>query len=286
MITPWLDRSGRLSPFKTLVFGALFVPAAWTGLAYVMGELGPRPINAATHEIGLWTIRLLFTSLAITPVRQILQWPHLVLVRRMIGVATFFYASLHLCIYVMDQAFDLEKVVSEIALRFYLTLGFTALLMLTALAATSTDGAVRWLGGKRWRRLHQLVYVVGVLALIHFFYQSKVNVDEAMWMSGLFAWLMGYRVMAWLCGNKSHVPLWALFVLALASTLAMALGEASYYWIKLDVDPMRVLDANFTFMIGIRPSWITLSAGTLAALIGAIRAYFAQRPVRPRLQPA
>jgi sulfoxide reductase heme-binding subunit YedZ len=285
-MTPWLDRSGRLSPFKTIVFAALFVPAVWTGVAYVMGELGPRPINEAIHQIGLWTIRFLFISLSITPLRQILQWPRLVLVRRMIGVTAFCYATLHLCIYVVDQAFDLEKVVLEIVSRFYLTLGFAALLVLAALAATSTDGAIRRLGGRRWRRLHQLVYGVGVLALIHFFFQAKANVDEPMWMAGLFVWLMGYRATAWLCRNESRVPLWSLSALALAASLAVATGEAAFYWLKLGVDPMRVLAANFSLMIGIRPSWIALGAGTLATALGAIRTYLARWPMRPRLQPA
>ena len=140
---PWLDRGGRLSPLKTLVFVALFLPAAWTAIAYCQGLLGPRPINEAIHQIGLWALRLLFLSLAITPIRQVLQWPRVILARRMIGVAAFCYVSLHLCVYVVDQAFDLEKVISEIVLRFYLTLGFIALLMLAAGMTVALGGVVR-----------------------------------------------------------------------------------------------------------------------------------------------
>jgi methionine sulfoxide reductase heme-binding subunit len=286
MITPWLDRRGRLSPFKAFVFAALFAPAACTAVAYAMGELGPRPLTEAIHQIGLWAIRFLFISLAITPVRQILQWPRAVLVRRMIGVAAFCYVSLHLGVYAIDQAFDLEKVVSEIVLRFYLTLGFTALLMLAALAATSTDAMIRRLGGRRWRRLHRLVYAIGVLGLVHFFYQAKANVGEPLWMSGLFVWLMGYRIVAWFCRNESRVPLWSLGALALAASGAMAIGEAAFFWLKFGADPIRVLAANFSLTIGVRPSWIVLAVGSLATVFGAISTYLNRRPMRPRLQPA
>ncbi|HEU0155704.1 MAG TPA: ferric reductase-like transmembrane domain-containing protein, partial [Stellaceae bacterium] len=148
---PWHDYGGRVSPLKLVVFIALFLPAAWVLVAYAGGLLGARPLNEAIHQIGLWTIRLIFLALAVTPLRQILQWQRLILVRRMVGVAAFAYVLLHFSLYVTSQAFDLGKVASEIALRIYLTIGFTALLGLAALAATSTDGMVRRLGARRWQ---------------------------------------------------------------------------------------------------------------------------------------
>ena len=116
-------------------------------LSLSLGWLEPRPFNEAIHQFGLWTIRLIFLALAVTPLRQILQWPRLILVRRMIGVAAFAYAITHLTLYTADQMFDLAKVASEIVHRIYLTIGFTAVLGLSALAATSTDGMIRRLGG-------------------------------------------------------------------------------------------------------------------------------------------
>src|SRR5216683_6491716 len=159
MKVPWKDYSGRTSPLKLVVFAALFAPALWTALSFFLGWLQPQPFTAAIQQIGLWTIRLIFIALAITPLRSVVQWPRLVLVRRMIGVAAFAYALTHLTLYTADQKFDLVKVASEIVRRIYLTIGFTAVLGLSALAATSTDGMIRRLGARNWQRLHRVVYL-------------------------------------------------------------------------------------------------------------------------------
>src|SRR5262249_56590025 len=120
-----------------------------------------------------------FLSLAVPPARNLLPWPRLLLVRRMVGVAAFVYVAAHLALYVVDQAFDLEKVVVEIALRFYLTIGFSALAILSAMAATSTDAMMRRLGGGRWRRLHQLAYGGGGFAVLPFFLPPQTRVERA-----------------------------------------------------------------------------------------------------------
>ena len=104
---PWNDYSRRLSPLKLAVFIALFCPALWTALSYRLGWLEPRPFNEAIHQIGLWTIRFIFIALAITPLRWILQWQRLMLVRRMVGIAAFAYALTHLTLYTASEAFDL-----------------------------------------------------------------------------------------------------------------------------------------------------------------------------------
>jgi hypothetical protein len=133
-LVPWKDYSGRTSALKLVVFAALFVPALWTLLSFYLGWLQPQPYTAAIRQIGLWTIRLVFIALAITPLRSIVQWPRLILVRRMVGVAAFAYAITHLTLYIADQKFDLAKIAGEIALRIYLTIGFTAVIGLGALA--------------------------------------------------------------------------------------------------------------------------------------------------------
>src|SRR5690349_15678286 len=117
---PWRDSSGRLSPLKLAVFAALFLPGAWTVLSYPLGALGDCPLNEAIHQFGLWGFRFLLISLTVTPARLVLQFPRLVLVRRMIGVAAAAYIAIHFSLFVVDQAFDIVKVASEIALRVYL----------------------------------------------------------------------------------------------------------------------------------------------------------------------
>ena len=145
---PWLDRAGRVSAFKTFGFALLLLPGLY--VAWQLATHGyARPYILANHDLGDWAIRLLFVALAVTPFRQSLGLPKLIQVRRMIGVAAFCYAAAHVLFYTLDKSLQVWVVVREIALRYYLTIGFFGLLILLALAVTSTDGMVRRLGGKR-----------------------------------------------------------------------------------------------------------------------------------------
>jgi sulfoxide reductase heme-binding subunit YedZ len=264
--TPWTDPGGRFEPLKTVVFIALFLPAIWVFSRYEMGELGARPLNEAIHQIGSWAIRLLFLSLAVTPMRETLRWSRLALVRRMIGVGAFAYVLIHLTLYIGDQAFDLAKVATEIALRIYLTIGFVALLGLSALAATSTDAMTRRLGGRRWRKLHRLVYGIAVLAVIHHFMQSKANVIEPLVMAGLLFWLLAYRVLA--AWRPRQVP---LVLLGAGAGLLTALGEAVYYALKTGAPMLLVLSANLDTAAGVRPAWIVWGVGALVVVFAWAR---------------
>src|SRR5437763_717343 len=136
---PWHERNGKFSALKLAVFLALFGPGLWTLGSYVMGHLGARPLTEIIHQTGLWALRFLLISLAITPLRRALYWPRLVLVRRMVGLAAFAYGLAHFATYIADQSFDLSMVTAEIAHRIYLSIGFSALLLLAILASTSTD---------------------------------------------------------------------------------------------------------------------------------------------------
>jgi sulfoxide reductase heme-binding subunit YedZ len=278
---PWLERNGRLSPLKLVVFVALFLPAAWLCVAFLRDALGPRPLNEAIHQMGLWTIRFIFISLAMTPARQALHWPRLVLVRRMVGVAAFTYGIVHLTLYIGDQSFNLWTVASEIVLRFYLTIGFVALLGLAALAVTSTDAMIRRLGGRRWRRLHQLIYGIALLGSVHYFIQSKLEVWEPMIVAGLYVWLMAYRLVASRTVS-GRVPLWGLAVLSIGAGLATALGETLYFWLWMGAPPDLVLTANLSLETGVRPGWVVLAIG-----LGFTAAAIVRAPARKtRLRPA
>ncbi|MCW5770639.1 MAG: sulfoxide reductase heme-binding subunit YedZ [Rhodospirillaceae bacterium] len=274
---PWTDRTGALSPLRAPVFLALFVPGLWLMGLFLFRQLGPRPLTELVHESGLWTIRLLFLSLAITPLRRILRWPELISVRRMIGVAALVYALLHLLAYTADQAFDLGRVASEIVLRLYLAVGFVALLALVPLGITSTDGMIKRLGGKKWRRLHQLAYAIVLLGMVHFFWQAKLDAAEALVMAGVLLWLYGYRALEAL-RERPPLPLFWTMALSLVAGAATALGEAAYYHLRFNAPFGRVFDANFVWGLGWRPSWVVLAiclgaaaASTLAIAIQARR---------------
>jgi sulfoxide reductase heme-binding subunit YedZ len=271
---PWKDYSGRTSPLKVVVFAALFGPALWTLMSFHMGWLQPQPFTAAIREIGLWTIRLIFIALAITPLRSIVQWPRLILVRRMIGVAAFAYAITHLTLYIADQKFDLAKVAGEIVFRIYLTIGFTAIIGLSVLALTSTDGMIRRLG-RRWQRLHRLVYVIALFAAVHYWMQSKLEIWEPTIMAGIYGWLMGYRLLARFFAVRGHLPLLWVGALGVAVTILTALGEAAYFWVAYGADPLRVVAANWSLVTGVRPAVIVLGLALAVVAAGAVRGLMA-----------
>lgn len=281
MHLPWLDHRGRLSPAKAVAFAALFAPGLANALWYAQGELGARPITELIHVSGLWAIRLLFLSLAITPLRQVLREPRLVTLRRMIGVAAFCYGALHLTLDAADKTFDLAVVLSEIVLRVYLAIGATALLVLAALAATSTDGMLRRLGGRRWQRLHRGAYVAGLLATVHFFLQSKIDTAEPTVMAGLFLWLMGYRALLWRGGVKLAAAPRSLLLLSFGAAVATALGEATCYGLFTGIDPVLVLRADLTLDVGLRPAWIVLAISAAVAVVTIARDLNARPLTRP-----
>ena len=261
---PWHDYSGRLSWFKLAVFLALFVPGAILAADYVMGNLGGRPANAAVREVGRWMIRLLFLSLAVTPLRESLGFTRLIEVRRMIGVAAFAYGFAHITLYAAQEKWALLFVATEIVKRIYLTIGFVGLVGLAVLAATSTDGWMRRLG-PRWQKLHRIIYVIAVLAAVHFFMQSKATVTEPILMMGLYLWLMAARMYSRRLGRRRPGGI-ALAVIGAGSAVVTALGEAAYYSIKLGVDPLMILAANFA-PIAFRPAWgVAIGAAIVLAL--------------------
>lgn len=268
MNVPWRDRRGRFLPLKATVLALLFVPGVLYGYWLATGALGGRPVMEAIHGTGLWAIRLLMVSLAISPLARALEWPGLLLVRRNVGVAAACYAVAHLCLYVVDQNFMLVTVVSEIALRFYLTIGFAALLVMLALAVTSTDGWTKTLG-PNWKRLHRLAYPLGAVTLLHYYIQSKVNVSEPVFVSGLFIWLMTWRAVPEEWRRRKGIGFTAALFggLALVSGLVTAGLEFAWYGLATKINPLRVLYANETITHGLRPAhWVFVVAASLAVV--------------------
>ncbi|MCW5734011.1 MAG: ferric reductase-like transmembrane domain-containing protein [Enhydrobacter sp.] len=244
----------------------LCLPALDLAWRWYSDDLGARPVTEATHITGDWAIVFLLCSLALTPARSVYDWMPLVQIRRRVGVAAALYAGLHFIIYVADQKWDLVVVALEIVKRFYLTIGFVALLVLAALAITSTNGWQRRLR-RNWKRLHWLVYPAAVLAILHFFLQSKANVGEATVAAGLFAWLMIWRWMPAALRTR-----WVgLLLLAVGATLAALAFELMWYGLVNNVDPIRILKADIDPDLAPRPTLKVLLAGLVVMLLAGLQ---------------
>ncbi len=277
------DRRGRVSALRIAVLAFLAVPVALAAHAFLTAGLGARPINDLIHRTGYWALVFLLVTLAVTPLARIGRFNGLIDVRRMLGVGAFAYAATHILLFIADQMFDLLKVATEIVLRLYLTIGFIALLGLAALAVTSTDAMVRRLG-RRWQRLHQLVYGIALLALIHFFQQTKADIWVPTFAAGLFVWLMGYRLlMRWRKGAPSALSLLLLAVIASALVFA---GEAIGIGLYYNVSPLLVLQSTFEFDLDmIRPGWLVLGAGLCVVILQLVQSW-RQKSARPTAKPA
>jgi methionine sulfoxide reductase heme-binding subunit len=271
---PWTDAAGRFSAFKLLVFLAVLTPAAWLAYQALCGLLQPDAVADAIHQSGDWSVRLLLVGLAITPLRSVTHWPRVVLARRMVGVAAMGYAVLHLGLYVVQQDYRLGHVASEIILRIYLTIGFVALLGLVALGATSTDGMIRRLGGRRWKRLHLTVYALIPLALLHYFLQSKIDVTLPVILTGLFIGLMVLRGVVRLTGDLT--PL-SLMLVAIGTSVVTALLEAGWYVAATGVMAERILRANLMWDLQPRPALWVAAAGLALVLLALARPLWSRR---------
>ena len=188
-----LDRFKRLSErtitrIKALIFLLALWPLAKLMILGFQDDLGANPIEKILRNTGFWTLTFLTITMAITPLRQLTQRVWLGRFRRMLGLFAFFYGVLHFSTYlVLDQFFDWANILKDISKRPYITMGFSALVLMTPLAVTSTDAMLKRLGGKRWRRLHRLVYLITAAGVIHFWWLVKKDVSEPLIFAALLA---------------------------------------------------------------------------------------------------
>ncbi len=182
---------------KPAVFAVSLLPFAYLVWAAFAQALGPNPAEYLLRATGDWTLRFLCLTLAVTPLRQATGRNWLLRYRRMLGLFTFFYGVLHMLCYAgFDMGFVLDDIVRDIPKRPFVLMGFTALVLMVPLAATSFDRAIRWMGAARWLLLHRLVYAVAVAALLHFFWMrsAKNNFEEPLVYLAIIGLLLGWRV--------------------------------------------------------------------------------------------
>jgi sulfoxide reductase heme-binding subunit YedZ len=276
-IYPWNDRQGRFSGLRALCFALLCLPALYLAWQAFMHELGSKPWTQAVHDTGTWSLRILVATLAVTPLRRILDWNRLIGIRRMLGLGALAYALGHLALYCIDLAFDWGLILSEIVKRFYLVVGITALIGLVVLGVTSIDRMIRRLGSN-WQRLHKLVYLIAMLGLFHFALQAKIDVTQPVLLGGIFALLMAYRGLL-----RLRIPFspGSLALTALGTGLATALGETAWYALTTGASAWLIFQANADILV--YQDWTAMRPGHWVALLGlALAAAHLVRKPAPR----
>ncbi|MET0182007.1 MAG: protein-methionine-sulfoxide reductase heme-binding subunit MsrQ [Caulobacterales bacterium] len=183
---PWTAAALCLLPLAYLIYRAF------------SGDLGANPIEEITRELGVWGLRFIIAGLAITPAARLLRQPKLIRLRRPIGLMAFAYVLLHLSSYIgLDQFFDWNAIVKDILKRPYITFGMLAFVLLIPLAITSTNAMIRRVGPRAWRRIHQAVYLIGALGVLHYFLLVKADHRPPLIYGAILAALLGYRIYAW-----------------------------------------------------------------------------------------
>jgi sulfoxide reductase heme-binding subunit YedZ len=191
---------------KPFLFVLCLLPLVWLIYGAVANQLGANPAEALIRATGDWTLRFLCLVLAITPLRIITKTPALARFRRMLGLFVYFYGVLHMLSYGwLDMGFDVPEIAKDIVKRPFILVGFTSIVVLSALAATSFNRAIKYMGGKRWQLLHKLVYLVAMLALLHFFWMrsGKNDYGEVLVYALIVGSLLGWRLLRFTSSKKA-----------------------------------------------------------------------------------
>lgn len=277
LLSRWREHLRDIPPLKPVVFVALLTPALAQAWFLAFGPPLAQPVTNTIHMLGDWAVYFLLATLAITPLRQISAWPRLIIVRRMIGVTAFFYALAHVIAYIVDNKFDLARVLSEIVLRTYLTVGAASLVLLAILAATSTTGMVRRLGGKTWQRLHRIVYLAAGLTIIHYVLQAKEDLWTPTLIAGIAGWLLLYRLALWTKGSALAARPFTILAITAVATLGTGLGECLYLLDKFGAPLQATIAMQFDIAPpGPRPALVLAAMGLTIVVLAVWR----QGPVR------
>jgi sulfoxide reductase heme-binding subunit YedZ len=270
LIWPWQDRQRRFSALKAAAFALMLVPAIRLAYQLGNGEFGIYPLwlGGLTYWSGVWATAILLMALAVTPALTILRWNGLIDVRRMIGVAALAYTIAHIIVYFALRFWNVAVIAKEMATSLSLIVATLSTLGLIALGLTSLDVAIARMGTKSWQRMHNAIYAIAALALLHVLV-SRGTYPEQYLLSGMFFWLMTWRVL----DRHGHgTDAKALAILAVVSCLFTALLEVAWIWARRGYAPSETLGNNFTLVYGIPPAWQILGLGLLTALAAAWQA--------------
>jgi methionine sulfoxide reductase heme-binding subunit len=180
---------------KIGVFGACLMPLAVLAGQALTHNLGANPIDEITDQTGIWTLRMLLITLAVTPARRLTGWNRLIQLRRMLGLFAFFYGSLHFVTYIwLDQFFAVEEIIADVMERPFITVGFASFVLLIPLALTSTTAMIKRLGGKWWQRLHRLVYAIAIGGVVHYLWLVKADIQQPLLYGSILGALLVYRL--------------------------------------------------------------------------------------------
>ncbi len=279
LIWPWQDRNRKFSVLKACTFALMFLPAIRFTYQFATREYGllPMALGNMTYWSGVWATVILLAALAVTPALKILRSPALVDVRRMIGVTALVYTFAHIVCYFALRSWSFATIANETLTRVTLIVATLSTIGLIALAATSLDAAIRYLGPRNWQRLHSTNYAITALAILHVVL-ARGTYPEQYLLAGLFIWLMAWRVLArYGLGADGR----ALALLALASCLCTAFIEAGFLWARRGYEVPGTLANNFNpamLEVGIPAAWQILGLGLLIALGAAVLGWAAGRP--------
>lgn len=195
---------GSKKLLKPIVFIASLLPLAWLVSRGFMGQLGANPVEAVIRDLGDWALRFLLITLAVSPLFKLTGWGWVMSLRRMLGLYAFFYLTLHLSAYIgIDQFFDFAAILKDILRRNFITVGMLAFVLMLPLALTSTNKMIKRLGGARWRKLHQLIYVIAPLGVLHYYWMAKADKSQPLLYAAILGGLFFVRFLVKLRTRRS-----------------------------------------------------------------------------------
>lgn len=270
LIWPWQDRRRRFSALKAVGFALTFAPAFYLTYQVRSGEFGIYPmwLGSLTYWSGVWATWVLLAALAVTPALTITGFRRFIDVRRMIGVAALAYTIAHVIVYFALRLWNFAFIAKETATSPSLIAATLSTIGLFALGMTSLDAAIERMGARGWQRLHNMVYVVTFLAILHLML-SRGNNPMQYLLTGTFLWLIVWR---WLERRKHGTDPRALAALAVGSSLFAALLEAIWVLGRRGYPLSETLGNNFSLIFGVPPAWELLAVGLLVALVAAFPA--------------